>query len=96
MSFSQNKSEIEELLENHANGFYTSGEVVSIVIGLLDESNIDDLWAMLPDWLKKNICSLLADFSEMDELVSFGRGDPELIRKQNLFVRNWLSRNSYI
>ncbi|MBF6650951.1 hypothetical protein [Methylobacter sp. BlB1] len=96
MSFSQTKIEIEELLENHANGLYTSGEVVSIVIGLFNESNIDELWGTLPDWLKKNICSLLADFSEIDELVSFGRGDPELIRKQSLFVRNWLSRNSYI
>lgn len=94
MSFSQTKSEIEELLENHANGLYTSGEVVSIVIGLFDESNIDELWETLPDWLKKNICSLLADFSEIDELVSFGRGDHELIKKQNLFVKNWLSRNN--
>jgi hypothetical protein len=96
MKFLETKNEIDELLENHANGLYTSGEVVSIVVGLLDESNIDHLWKVLPDWLKEKICALMSDFSESDELVSFGKGDTSSIKKQNLFVKDWLYRNNKI
>jgi len=96
MNVSQVKSELDDLLENYSNGLYTSGEVVSNAMEFLDESNIAEVWDDFPSWLKEQIRALLLDFSESDEVVTFGRGDAELIKKQNLFVKGWLKKNNLI
>jgi hypothetical protein len=75
------------------------------------EQKSDSPGLTLPSWeeigtgLKRNVqatnqavitAEQEGNFSEDDEVVSFGRGDSVLLKKQNLFVKSWLKQNNEI
>ncbi|MEE2729943.1 MAG: hypothetical protein VYA55_03930 [Pseudomonadota bacterium] len=96
MGVAQVKNDLNALLESYSNSLYTSGEVVVNAMELLGESNIDEVWNDFPSWLKQKVSTILTNFSESDEVVTFGRADPELVKKKNLFVKHWLQENNHI
>jgi len=84
---------LEELLQGYQSGFYTEGEVISICLELLYcQSNVDHLWLQMPDWVKTAVIHQLKDFSDEDEIVSFGQKDAQLVKMRLLKVKKWLSK----
>jgi hypothetical protein len=83
---------LADLMDAFNSGLYQHREVVSVCMDLLaDEGAREKLWVELPEWISVEIKSRLASFGEADELVTFGRGKPEVVKAQMLNLKHWLS-----
>jgi len=90
-------SRLHELLEAYETGFYLQGEVVSVCLDMLyDSQKTADLWADMPSWVKDSVIQQLKKFSEDEELVTFGQGDPQLVKSRLLVVKHWLSEQGVL
>lgn len=85
---------LSELMEGYNSGLYQKQEVISVCIDLLaDEATRLNLWSQLPDWINDAIRRRLANFDGSDELVTFGRADPVIIKKQMVQLKQWLQES---
>lgn len=82
--------EFGELYKGYDQGLYTDAEIISKSLGLLGEGD-EILWAAFPAHIKDEIRKFLAEFSEGDEIVSFGSEDVESLKSRLVALKKWLS-----
>lgn len=85
------RRQLYDLLAAHENGIYTDGEVASACMELLyDQQERRQLWNDLPRWVANAIAQQLRAFSDADEVVTFGRGNPQDTKTKLLELKAWL------
>lgn len=81
---------IQEILDEYESGLYTRDETVSRSIDALVASNQrNELWSLLPSWIRQGIDKILDGFSVGDELVTFGRCDPKVVHDELVEMKRW-------
>lgn len=84
-------SAIDDLIRGYAEGFYTAEELVGRSLDLLDdEATRQDVWDALPDWVKREVLSRVMLFSDAQEVVLFGPGDPASAKQKLAALKEWL------
>ncbi|WP_336944042.1 hypothetical protein [Acinetobacter modestus] len=84
--------QLKELLQNYETGLYLEGEVISVCFELLNcQLTRTQIWSVTPDWIKSQIITQVKNFSDEDEIISFGRKDIQTIKTEMLEIKNWLS-----
>lgn len=88
--------ELESLLDAYNEGLYTEGEISSLCIEMLAKCLTIELWNMFPDWVKNRLIKRLINFSEKDEIITFGQGDPFQAKLEMLNLKAWLINEKII
>ncbi|MEN7429104.1 hypothetical protein VA599_00010 [Chromobacterium sp. TRC.1.1.SA] len=88
--------ELEELLIQHRDGFYTDGELTSLCLEIMGRNPCGQVWEAMPEHVKSVLINQLRDFSDDDDIVTFGRTNARDAKKEMLRVKIWLEDRGLI
>lgn len=86
------------LLDMHAAGCCTNGEVVYATIQLLGDADAmkRELWIELPEWIKDGVMKVLADFEPNGEFYLPAHSEPlEIVKGRFALLKSWLFNNEF-
>ncbi|WP_440215935.1 hypothetical protein [Chromobacterium piscinae] len=88
--------ELEELLIQYRDGFYTDGELTSLCLEITGRNPCGQVWEAMPEHVKSALIDQLRDFSDDDDIVTFGRASARDAKKEILRVKIWLEGRGLI
>ncbi|WP_137940401.1 hypothetical protein [Chitinivorax sp. B] len=89
-------TELEELLSQHRDGLYTDGELASLCLEVMGRDPCGQVWEAFPERVKSFLIDRLGSFSDADDVVTFGHGDAQNVKREMLRVRAWLTDSGLI
>ncbi|MBA8735680.1 hypothetical protein AAFM71_00090 [Chromobacterium violaceum] len=88
--------ELEELLIQHGNGLYTDGEITSLCLEVMGRNPCRPVWEAMPEHVRSALVNQLGNFSDNDEVVTFGRASAREAKKEMLRLKAWLENRDLI
>lgn len=90
---------LRSLLDMHAAGCCTNGEVVYATVQLLgDEGAMErGLWIALPEWVKEDVMKVLDGFEPEDEFHLPAHSEAlEVVKGRFTSLKSWLIKNEFL
>jgi hypothetical protein len=94
MNLSDSSNQLNMLLKDYEDGLYTDREISGYAISLLAKNLEISFLETFPSWLRLQVIETVNSFGYEDEIVSFGRSDPEVIKNELLMLKEWMMRNA--
>ena len=90
------EADLSKLMNQYEVGFYTRNELICVVIDLFNESMTEENWCSLAKWIQKKVLKMVSQFSESEEIITFGHVKPEILKRQNEILKAWLVEKGYL